>query len=102
MCNEAKTVLDAIMDWLNKEDDEEELIHVLLYLYNTTKDEKMRKEIFDIMLDCDRCIDCGCKLKWQEVETDPYDGDATTGFWYCPQCDDKYREDFLNEESERN
>ena len=95
----AQNIMDAVMDWL--QDDEEETIQTILYLYKTTTDTALKSTIFDILTDCDRCIDCGTKLQWQEVETDPYDGDATTGFWYCPQCDEKYKEDVLNEEANK-
>lgn len=86
---ERDTVMDAVINWI---DDEEELVNVLLYLYRTTTDTKLKSNIFDVINGCDRCIDCGCKLQWMEYEEsypDDIDIQTESGFWYCPQCEER-------------
>ena len=51
----AQNIMDAVMDWL--QDDEEETVQTILYLYKTTTDTALKSTIFDILTDCDRRID---------------------------------------------
>ena len=40
----AKNIMDAVMDWL--QDDEEETVQTILYLYKTTTDTALKSTIF--------------------------------------------------------
>ena len=94
---ERDTVMDAVINWV---DDEDECVQTILYLYRTTKDTELRKLIFDTVNGLDRCIDCGCKLQWmenEEVYPDDMDIQTESGFWYCPQCEDERRKELQDE-----
>lgn len=82
-------------------DDESLVIDSLFYLYHTTSDDKMRKEIVNIFNKMGYCISCGNKLstyEWCETHTElEYNNQEWFTAQMCPCCNRGEIEDYMEE-----
>ena len=88
MENMSTEILDSICDMYKE--DEELVVTCLMYLYQTSNDDKLRYNIVEIMNDMNRCIECGDKLTYYEFqEYHPELGEyETCGLYDCARCGD--------------
>ena len=93
----ADEIILAVYDKYVDSFDEKEMMDILYYLYHTTTDDNMKRQIIDIFNEKNYCIECGNKMEkyqWSEPhdETDPTSYEEYT-VWDCPYCGDtKYQE----------
>lgn len=89
-------VIDALTEYYNyyntkSEENIEAFKEVLLYLYNTSTDNKLKIKILDWFEENHYCINCGEKLSSYEYRErhDELDGDYYEYFdaYLCPNCD---------------
>ena len=95
----SREIIDLICDDWN--DDEQLVIDALVYLYNTTTDNKMIEQIEMACKDYGCCPDCGNKLstyEWYEIHTElEYDNKEWFNCQLCPCCDRSDIEDYMKE-----
>ena len=95
----SREIIDLICDDWN--DDEQLVIDALVYLYNTTTDNKMIEQIEMVCEDCGYCPDCGNKLstyEWYETHTElEYNNQEWFSCQLCPCCDRSDIEDYMKE-----
>lgn len=79
------------------DDDEQLMIDILKYLYETSEDDYMKTQIVNVFNKRNYCIDCCSKLQyyeWDEVHTElDYNNVERCGAMYCPICDSYEIED---------
>lgn len=73
------------------DDDEQLMIDILKYLYETSEDDYMKSQIVDVFNNHEYCIDCCSKLKtytYEEPHTElnPIAYETIVDV-YCPICD---------------
>lgn len=99
MENFSQEIINMIED--NNEENEESIKDILLYLYHTTTDDKMKREIVDWYNEHDYCISCGNKLStyaWCETHTElEYNNQEWFSCKLCPCCDRAEIEDYMKE-----
>ena len=95
----SREIIDLICDDWN--DDEQLVIDALVYLYNTTTDNKMIEQIEMVCEDYGYCPDCGNKLstyEWYETHTElEYNNQEWFSCQLCPCCDRGEIEDYMKE-----
>lgn len=88
----AREILDVICEEYS--DDKDLVAQILLYLYNTSRDDKMTSNICDIMSAMDYCLQCGDKMatfEWDELHTElEYDNVEKFSQTLCEVCDSSY------------
>lgn len=97
--NFSREIIDLICDeW---RDDEQLVIDALVYLYNTTTDDKIIEQIEMVCKDYGYCPDCGNKLsiyEWCETHTElEYNNQEWFSCQMCPYCDRAEIEDYMEE-----
>jgi hypothetical protein len=98
----SREIIDLICDdWNN---DEQLVIDALVYLYNTTTDDKMIEQIEMVCKDYGYCPDCGNKLstyEWWETHTElGYNNQEWFSCQMCPCCDRGDIKDYMEEVEE--
>jgi hypothetical protein len=95
----SREIIDLICDDWN--DDEQLVIDALVYLYNTTNDNKMIEQIEMVCKDYGYCPDCSNKLstyEWCETHTElEYNNQEWFSCQMCPCCDRGEIEDYMKE-----
>ena len=95
-------VVSTITDYYSKDGKEgKELVkNMLLYLYHTTTDDKLKQTILDWFNEEQYCISCGEKLipyEYCEVHDElPYDNKEWLVDYVCPVCDRGVIEEYDN------
>lgn len=83
-------LLESVAEYC-KEEDIENHKEILLYIYNTTTDEKLKNNIIDWFEENHYCIDCGEKLLQYEYYETHYELEDNCKEYFdvylCPNCD---------------
>jgi uncharacterized protein with PIN domain len=83
-------LLESVAEYC-KEEDIENHKEILLYIYNTTTDEKLKNDIIDWFEENHYCIDCGEKLLQYEYYETHYELEDNYKEYFdaylCPNCD---------------
>ena len=89
MENMSIEILDAICDAYN--DDKDLVVKCLFYLYHNSTDDKLNRQIVDIMSEMGYCITCGDKLttyEYKETHTElDYNNEEIMSAEICRHCD---------------
>lgn len=83
-------LLESVAEYC-KDEDIENHKEILLYIYNTTTDKKLKNDIIDWFKENHYCIDCGEKLLQYEYYETHYELEDNYKEYFdvylCPNCD---------------